>query len=123
MTFLIAFRDLRKQKARNTSDTQETVKRMKFLVPRKYRSLLYKLLVIVPVIWLTVILIAHNNSGHSSPEEPLQNVAAAPHQQMPAVKRQLNEEDVPGFPAVPSAVVDNNHIDNDDADKKTQPQR
>ena len=38
---------------------------MKFIVPRKYRSLLYKLLVIVPVIWLTVILIAHNSSNSS----------------------------------------------------------
>ena len=117
------FREEAKSCKQQTHSGKRLSKRMKFLVPRKYRSLLYKLLVIVPVIWLTVILIAHNNSGHSSPEEPLQNVAAAPHQQMPAVKRQLNEEDVPGFPAVPSAAVDNNHIDNDDADKKTQPQR
>ena len=34
------------------------------LFPRKYRSLLYKLVVIIPVLWLTVMLIAHNsNSG------------------------------------------------------------
>jgi len=36
---------------------------MASLVPRKYRSLLYKLLVIIPVLWLTVIFIAHNNHG------------------------------------------------------------
>ena len=37
------------------------------LFPRKYRSLLYKLVVIVPVLWLKVMLIAHNsNSGTSS---------------------------------------------------------
>ena len=34
------------------------------LFPRKYRSLLYKLVVIIPVLWLTVMFIAHNsNSG------------------------------------------------------------
>ena len=33
------------------------------LFPRKYRSLLYKLVVIVPVLWLTVMLIAHNSGG------------------------------------------------------------
>lgn len=34
------------------------------LFPRKYRSLFYKLVVIIPVLWLTVMLIAHNsNSG------------------------------------------------------------
>ena len=36
------------------------------LFPRKYRSLLYKLVVIIPVLWLTVMLIAHNSNGGGS---------------------------------------------------------
>ena len=36
------------------------------IFPRKYRSLLYKLVVIVPVLWLTVMLIAHNSNGGGS---------------------------------------------------------
>ena len=36
------------------------------LFPRKYRSLCYKLVVIVPVLWLTVMLIAHNSNSGSS---------------------------------------------------------
>ena len=61
------------------------------LFPRKYRSLLYKLVVIVPVLWLTVMLIAHNsNSGSSSlvPSAPGQDglnpndIQAAPHRKV-----------------------------------------
>ena len=61
------------------------------LFPRKYRSLLYKLVVIVPVLWLTVMLIAHNsNSGSSNlvPSGPgpdglnPNEIQAAPHRKV-----------------------------------------
>ena len=64
---------------------------MKVMIPRKYRSAIYKLLIIVPVLWLTVVLIAHNNgagSGDSSNDLISQKL-----------RQQLNVED-----AGPSAV-------------------
>jgi hypothetical protein len=36
------------------------------LIPRKYRNLIYKLLVLIPLIWLTVALL-HNNNSNNAP--------------------------------------------------------
>ncbi len=33
------------------------------VIPRRHRSLVYKLLVLVPLLWLTVALIMYNDSG------------------------------------------------------------
>ena len=61
------------------------------LFPRKYRSLLYKLVVIVPVLWLTVMLIAHNSNSGSSNLVPSgagpdglnpNDIQAAPHRKV-----------------------------------------
>ena len=91
---------------------------MKFIVPRKYRSLLYKLLVIVPVIWLTVILIAHNSSNSSGAgggsggggEDVLQQLpldSARHPKQLPSVQNPVTKRDF-GI----REATDNNRIDN-----------
>ena len=91
---------------------------MKFIVPRKYRSLLYKLLVIVPVIWLTVILIAHNSSNSSGAgggsggggEDVLQQLpldSARHPKQLPNVQNPVTKRDF-GI----REATDNNRIDN-----------
>ena len=91
---------------------------MKFIVPRKYRSLLYKLLVIVPVIWLTVILIAHNSSNSSGAgggsggggDEVLQQLpldSARHPKQLPSVQNPVTKRDF-GI----REATDNNRIDN-----------
>ena len=91
---------------------------MKFIVPRKYRSLLYKLLVIVPVIWLTVILIAHNSSNSSGAgggsggggDDVLQQLpldSARHPKQLPSVQNPVTKRDF-GI----REATDNNRIDN-----------
>ena len=89
---------------------------MKFIVPRKYRSLLYKLLVIVPVIWLTVILIAHNSSnssggaGGGGGDDVLQQLpldSARHPKQLPNVQNPVTKRDF-GI----REATDNNRIDN-----------
>ena len=91
---------------------------MKFIVPRKYRSLLYKLLVIVPVIWLTVILIAHNSSNSSGAgggsggggDDVLQQLpldSARHPKQLPNVQNPVTKRDF-GI----REATDNNRIDN-----------
>ena len=91
---------------------------MKFIVPRKYRSLLYKLLVIVPVIWLTVILIAHNSSNSSGAgggsggggDDVLQQLpldSARHPKQLPSVQNPVTKRDF-GI----GEATDNNRIDN-----------
>ena len=89
---------------------------MKFIVPRKYRSLLYKLLVIVPVIWLTVMLIAHNSSnssggaGGGGGDDVLQQLpldSARHPKQLPNVQNPVTKRDF-GI----REATDNNRIDN-----------
>ena len=94
------------------------------LFPRKYRSLLYKLVVIIPVLWLTVMLIAHNsNSGSGGGSNNVLPDASGSGGAMPGGGRNILDGEASGIRDTGNLVEIENKDAVQDRTKKPSPSR